>query len=269
MTEIAKREDSLALKMEYAKALAPSDLLPKQYREKPANVLLAVEYGEALGLTPMAAIQGIHVIEGKPSASADMIAALIRKAGHTVRVTGDATSATCQIIRKDDPEFVYSATWTMDDAQKAGLMSKDNWKKHTRQMLKRRAVSECGHDACSDVLAGLVDTDEAEESVKVVSATRLIPHTAQEAAPAHVDTQTGEIIEDAEIVEDEPAITGPQRKSLYAELKRVGMATKDDGLGLLSELLGRAVDSTEHLTEDEASTLLGKLYDLPDAGEHA
>lgn len=268
MTEIAKREDSLALKMDYAKALAPSDLLPRQYRDKPANVLIAVEYGEALGLSPMAAIQGVHIIEGRPSASADMIAALIRKAGHTVRVTGDAKSATCQIIRKDDPDFVYETTWTIQDAQAAGLLGKDNWKKHPRQMLKRRAVSECGHDACSDVLAGLVDTDEAEESVKVVSATRLIPAAAQP-IPEGVDAETGEIIEDAELVEDEPTITGPQRKALFAELKRVGMATKDDGLGLLTELLGRPVDSTEHLTQDEAAQLLAALGELPDAEDAA
>lgn len=111
-----------------------------------------------------------------------------------------------------------------------------------------------------------------EREAAPVSAARLIPTTAptEEPTPEHpvpegVDPETGEIIEDAELVEDEPAITGPQRKALFAELKRVGMATKDDGLGLLTELLGRPVDSTEHLTQAEASQLLDELGALPDA----
>ena len=58
-----------------------------------------MEYGEMLGLSPMAAITGVHVIEGKPTASAGLISALVRRAGHKLRVRGDAKSAACQIVR--------------------------------------------------------------------------------------------------------------------------------------------------------------------------
>ena len=56
-TEVAVRQQAAAIpaKLAYARELANSGLLPAAYRRNPANVLWAVEYGEMLGLPPMAA----------------------------------------------------------------------------------------------------------------------------------------------------------------------------------------------------------------------
>jgi hypothetical protein len=148
---------SLPAKVQYAKELANSGLLPAAYRQRPANILWAIEYGDMLGLSPMAAITGIHVIEGKPTASAGLISALVRRAGHKLRVVGDATQATCQIIRADDPSFTFSVTWTLrknaegsPSAEDAGLLGKDVWKKYAASMLKARAITQCARDACEE-----------------------------------------------------------------------------------------------------------------------
>ncbi len=114
MTEIVKHETtaaSLPQKMEWARTMAASNLLPRQYQQNPGNLLYAVEYAETLGVAPMTAVTGIHVIEGKPSASADLIASLVRRAGHKLRVSGDDTYALAQLIRVDDPDFTYEARW--------------------------------------------------------------------------------------------------------------------------------------------------------------
>src|SRR5580704_2918457 len=115
-TELAVRRQgqmaAIPAKLQYAHELAASGLLPSAYRKQPANVLWAVEYGEMLGLPPMAAMTGVHVIEGKPTASAGLISALVRRAGHKLRVRGDGKSAVCQIIRADDPDYVFEVTWT-------------------------------------------------------------------------------------------------------------------------------------------------------------
>lgn len=147
-------------RIRYAQALAESGLLPAHYRGKPANVLYAVEYGAMLGLPPMAAITGVHVIEGKPSASASLIGALVRRAGHRLRVTGDSQSATAEIVRADDPDFTFSSTWTMDRARQASLASKDVWKKYPASMLKARAITEAARDACEEALSGVHYTPE-------------------------------------------------------------------------------------------------------------
>lgn len=190
-------------KMDYARVLAASGLLPAQYRGKPENLLWAVEFGEMVGLSPMAAITSVHLIDGKPSASAQLIAALIRKAGHKLRVTGDSERAVAQIVRRDDPDYVFRAEWTRQRAQAAGLWGKGNWSKYPGNMLKARAITEVGRDACSDVLLGLgYAAEELDEDfggdVFVVDA---------EPAP-QVDTQTGEIADPDEWPEPAPIPNG-------------------------------------------------------------
>ena len=162
-TDVAVRETAeapaiqhpLDAKLRYARFLATSGLLPAAFRQEPGNILYAVEYGEMLGLPPMAAITGIHVIEGKPSISAGLISALVRRAGHKLRVIGDDHQAQAQLIRSDDPGFTYKATWTIERAKQADLLNKTNWKRYPDAMLKARAISEVARDACQEVLLGM------------------------------------------------------------------------------------------------------------------
>lgn len=167
MTELAHRAPQQVAphmnmndKMQYAQALAQASLLPKQYQRNPGNVLLAVELGESLGIPPIQAINTVHVIEGKPSASSGLISALVRRAGHTLRVKGDDHSATAEIVRSDDPDFTYSVTWDMSRARNAGVTGKDNWKKYPAAMLKARAITEVARDACQEALMGVQYTPE-------------------------------------------------------------------------------------------------------------
>lgn len=167
-TEVELRaQPTLPMKVSYARELANSGLLPAAYRRNPANVLYAIEYGDMLGLSPMAAITGVHVIEGKPSASAGLISALVRRAGHKLRVRGDSRSATCTIIRADDPDYAFEVTWTLKrnadgnpSAEEAGLLGKQVWKQYGASMLKARAITQCARDACEEALFGLHYTPE-------------------------------------------------------------------------------------------------------------
>lgn len=151
---------SLPEKMQYAKALAESGMLPGQYRKQPANLLYALEYAESLGLHPMAAITGIHVIEGKPSASSALISALVRRAGHKLRVRGNDQEAVAQIVRADDPDYTFEVRWTMARAEQAGLARKQVWKNYPAAMLKARAITEVARDACEEALSGMHYTPE-------------------------------------------------------------------------------------------------------------
>ena len=77
---------TLDAQIHYAETLAKSNLLPAAYRDRPANVLLAAQLGDALGIPTIQAINSIHVIEGKPSAGADLIASIVRRSGHKLRI---------------------------------------------------------------------------------------------------------------------------------------------------------------------------------------
>lgn len=236
--ELARPEaDGLAARIQYARALSEASLLPNAYRKQPANVLLAMEYGEALGLSPIAAIQGVHVIDGKPTASAQLIGALVRKAGHRLRVSvsPDGTAAKATIVRSDDPDFVFESLWTLDRAQAAGLIGKGTWKAYPASMLKARAITEVARDACPEVLSG-------------------VAYTAEELG--HDDDQVGPIERVSVTVErddpwaSEPAQPAPrggrrqaphtpaQRKRLEAVMHEAGVVWDDAMVASVRRVLG-------------------------------
>jgi hypothetical protein len=223
-------------RMRYAEALAQASLLPEAYRRQPANVLLALESGAALNVAPMVAIQEIHVIKGKPTLSAQLQSALVRRAGHRLRVTGDATSAVCEITRADDPDFTFRSEWTRERAQAAGLLTNDTWRKYPQNMLKARAISECARDAGPDVIVGFGYT--AEELGDENDTADAFPQTdTGSATPAESPSETGAAagstpagspdpvshIEDAVIVEDSPTPV------LDATREAMGLSPKERG----------------------------------------
>lgn len=158
--EIEVHQPSTVEKIEWARAMAPAGLLPKAYQGNPANLLLAAEYADALGIERINAITSIHVIEGKPTVSSDLMAALVRRAGHRLRVSIGNGTVTATLIRSDDPEFPYEASWTMERATRAGLAGKDVWKKYPQAMLRSRAISEVVRMGASEVLVGAIYTAE-------------------------------------------------------------------------------------------------------------
>lgn len=287
MTELVP----LSERITYSKALSASDLLPKQYRGRPENVLVALEYGAALGLAPMAAIQGIHVVEGKPTASAQLIGALVRMAGHRLRVTGNDTEAHAQIIRTDDPDFAFESVWTLDRAARAGLTGKGVWKSYPAAMLKARAITEVARDACPEVLAGVAYTAEELEPAGPPAVSRHAPPTvppsppttvtvATETGPEPVDVDTGEIV-DADVVEDVSdedrdfirdhatipkdrhlVASAAQLKKIHAACRGLGYTERADVLRLISLALGEDIASSKDLTKDTASTVIDALEAL-------
>jgi hypothetical protein len=196
MSDIAKVEPTtLDSKVTYAKHLAQAGLLPKAYQGQPANLLLAMEYADALGIPTMTAISGVHIVDGKPTASSGLMSALVRRAGHKLRVTGDDTQATAEIIRADDPDFTFRSVWTMERAKAAGLAGKGVWKAYPAAMLKARAISEVARDACQEALSGVIYTPEELGASVTVTADG-------EMAPADLAPEPADIV-DAEVVEED------------------------------------------------------------------
>lgn len=161
--------DTLDQKIQWCEMMAHGDMLPAQYRRKPANLLFAVEYADALGIPRINAITSVHVIDGKPTASSDLIGSLVRKAGHRlrVRVEGAGTKAvvTATIVRADDPDFEFKSVWNWTRALNAGVTGKDNWKKWPEAMMKARAITEVAREAASDALFGVIYTPEELDAV--------------------------------------------------------------------------------------------------------
>lgn len=163
---------SLTEAKEFATLISKSDLVPKDYREKPSNVLVAIQMGMELGLPPMQALQNIAVINGRPAVWGDAMLALVRSNAacewvkETITGEGDRMVATCAIQRKGDPEPT-SRSFSVDDAKKAGLWSKDGpWKNYPKRMLQMRARSWACRDAFPDALRGIGMVEEVQDIPK-------------------------------------------------------------------------------------------------------
>lgn len=145
-----------------AEVLSKSTLLPDALKGKAPDVVVQILAGQELGLAPMASIRGVHIVQGKPILSADTMVGLVMSSGlceYFTQIEGTATSVTFETKRKGSPH-PQRCTWTMDDAKRAGIHTKDNWRLHPRQMLAARARSELARSVYPDVLAGVYAPEE-------------------------------------------------------------------------------------------------------------
>lgn len=152
----------------FANMMAQSDLVPKDFRGKPENVMLAIQLGSEVGLHPMQAIQSIAVINGRPSMWGDAVLGLVQSSGlleHIEETVKDGV-ATCTMKRKGMSPTVR--TFSKEDAKKAGLLGKQGpWQNYENRMLQLRARGFCIRDAFADVLKGLWVREEVEDMTPV------------------------------------------------------------------------------------------------------
>lgn len=165
--------DALGGAMSLAKQLAQSTLIPKALQGKPGDVLVVLLTGKEFGLGPMQALRGIHVVEGKAVMAADLMVGLCAARREVCAfftlVESTARKATYRAQRVGSPEPV-TMTWTIDQAQAAGLASKHNWKAYPEAMLRARCASALARVVFPDLLAGTYDPEELEQPAAMTPA---------------------------------------------------------------------------------------------------
>lgn len=156
LTEEEMRRD-LAEADIYSRAFA---LIPYQMRGNAGDMYLLMQIAKHLNVPFITALRGLSFIgdkDVKPAMTAQLMSALVRNAGHTLREQWDpeTNTATAVIIRKDDPQFEHVAVWDEEKARVAGLWeSTPTWMQYPKAMLTARAMSEVCRHAASEVLLG-------------------------------------------------------------------------------------------------------------------
>jgi len=153
----------------FAKLMASSDFVPKDYKGKAGNVLVAVQMGAEVGLKPMAALQNIAVINGRPCIWGDAALAIVKSHPDFEWISemddqsiAKVGGATCRIKRRNEPEVV--AIFTIEDAEKANLLSKQGpWSQYPNRMMKMRARGFAMRDSFPDALKGLAVREEVQD----------------------------------------------------------------------------------------------------------
>lgn len=167
--ELLPAPKSTAEAMELAKTLASSQLIPKAFQQRPGDVFVAMMWSHSLGIPIVQGLQGIAVINGKPSLYGDALLAVCMGSGQMTDIeetfTGNADNltATCKVTRRGKPTPVVS-TFSIADARAAGLLGKPGpWKQYTSRMLKMRARAFALRDAFPDVLSGIASAEEMQD----------------------------------------------------------------------------------------------------------
>lgn len=155
-----------------ATMLSHSEMVPKAYKNRAEDVLVAMMLGSELGLNPIQALMNIAVINGRPCVWGDALPALAQNHpawGGMEESFDDATmTATCTVWRKNGPR--YTQSFGKADAEKAGLWEKRGnngqptpWITYPKRMLQLRARGFALRNQFADALAGLITREEAAD----------------------------------------------------------------------------------------------------------
>jgi len=150
--------------------------------DSPQTIAIKIQMGAECGLPPMASIQNIAVINGRPSIWGDAMLAVCQGSGlfdlaafketYTSAGPGNVSTATCHVRRLPDGEEIVRS-FSMKDATVAGLAGKAGpWQQYPRRMLQLRARSWALRDAFADVLRGMRAT---EEEIDIVDGELVVP----------------------------------------------------------------------------------------------
>jgi hypothetical protein len=143
--------------MRQADVLAQSRIIPAAYRNRPPDIVAAGLAGIAFGWDVMTSLRNYHVIEGTASLRPEAMLALVRRAGHSVKIEYSEHSGKRACLatgRRADNGDEHMATFSDDDAERAGLAGKKNWQQYRDAMLTWRAVSQLCRVLFPDVVLG-------------------------------------------------------------------------------------------------------------------
>ena len=132
-----------------------------------SQAVVKITLAKELGISAFAAMSGGLYItsNGQVGLGASTMAGKIKASKQYDYGITDHTNDKCEIDFFRNGELVGTSTYTMDDAKQAGLNSKENWKKHPRNMLFARALSNGAKWYCPDLWSGIsvYSMEEAEE----------------------------------------------------------------------------------------------------------
>ena len=171
-----------------AQMLSQSAFAPAVYRGKPNDCLAAMAYGQEVGLSPLQALQGVIVINGRPSLWGDFLLGIVRanpavlSVNESIAGEGDDIVATCTIRRRRGAEVEETTrTFSVGDAKVAKLWGKKGkdgqdtpWVTYPKRMLQMRARSWAVRDSCADITKGVAMAEEQMDAQEMRNVTPVI-----------------------------------------------------------------------------------------------
>ena len=209
----------------FSQCVVKSGFAPKGM-EKPESVLIAIEMGYEVGLSPMAALQNTAVVNGRPTIYGDAALALVRGSGllesyeeKPVGVRGKDDFGYCVSAKRKGDVSTYSETFTVADAKQAGLWGKSGpWSQYPARMLKFRARGFLLRDAFGDVLKGMRTFEEVRDYVDADVEVVEDKHKQKLFKKTEPKSEEPKVEENPKVEEKPVAEEKPKTESFCAEL---------------------------------------------------
>lgn len=141
--------------LEMAKLFIDSKMFPDMTAVGMAFV--KIQAGKEIGISPFAAMSGIHIIKGKATIGAGLMAGCVKGSGKYDYKVVKMDESVCSIDFFQGAKNIGNSTFTIAEARKAGTQ---NLEKFPKNMLFARAMSNGVKWFCPDVFTMPVYTPE-------------------------------------------------------------------------------------------------------------
>lgn len=251
-------EGTLRVMMAAADRYVKSGLLPAEVNS-PQKALVIMTAGREMGIPATYALRNIYVVKGKPTCSAELLLALVRRAygPSAIRVSKTSNTGCTVQYREQGWDGISEYTFTIEDAKTAGVAGTGTWKAYPAAMLRARAISAVARFAFPEAIAGLYTPEEMGAEVEIVDG-EVVPMGATDGRPTP-DMEDGPAYCDAEHWNRawHAAVKGTRFAADEVRHKFIGYHTKG-----ATESLG---DFLSHATDDDARYLIETIQKRIDA----
>ena len=125
-----------------------------------ARGAVALWWAAELNLSPLAARLIIVGRDGRIQVGAELLRALAHREGYRVLREGSTDlECTAVLVRGDDDSEVGRCTYRIEQAERAGLTTKQAWQRHPEDMLWARASARVIKDSLPNIATGLEDAE--------------------------------------------------------------------------------------------------------------
>lgn len=159
-----------------AKAMSASTMVPKEYQGNLSNCIIALEYASRTRSSPLAVMQSLNIIHGRPSLSAAFAIASVNTSGRFTEISyqwqnrqGPVEQWACRAVAVSRATGeVLEGTWiTWEMAKAEGWTTKagSKWRTMPEQMFRYRAGTFWCRAYAPEILLGMRTTDEVDDIV--------------------------------------------------------------------------------------------------------
>ena len=185
--------DAFKLACQIAERISYSSMIPDDYKGKPENVLIAMDYASRFpGMGVVGMMQVMDVVKGRPGLRGTFLAGLINKSPVFGRLKYEFRGTDnpggkpspeygCRAyaVERETGEVIYGTwiDWSMVEAE--GWSANKKWTSMREQMFQYRAAAFWSRANASDITLGMYEVEELKDLEAIDAEFTRLPSRAQ------------------------------------------------------------------------------------------